>query len=233
MSSKLHIVVVPSSPLFCLEDVPQFENFSKEDSSLLFSTLYMNHIDNLNRFKSEIDKTYLFDIRDESFIPTSMVESNLCRYYRAGEKWKLIESVVNKHLGIDSTSILILFSQSIGIGPSGFQTICNLLNNDDNNFITGVTHSNKIAFFAFNYLDPKMFAGMSSTSIEMDEMYRTVNKLDNYLFELKGFYSVEKIEDFQKLYRVLSTKDSIEFCSQEIHEQFTNLFIEYKELLKS
>ena len=40
------------------------------------------------------------------------------------------------------------------------------------------------------------------------------------------------IQDFKTLYKELSKKESLIYCSQNMHEKFTHLFIEYKELLK-
>jgi hypothetical protein len=57
-------------------------------------------------------------------------------------------------------------------------------------------------------------------------------KEENFVHTLNNFMLIETKDDFIKLYNELSKKESMQYCSQNIHEKFTHLFIEYKELLK-
>ena len=54
---------------------------------------------------------------------------------------------------------------------------------------------------------------------------------DYLLHVLSEFFIVNNFEDFKALYNILSKKESLEFCSQEMHEKFTHLFIEWCLLL--
>jgi hypothetical protein len=58
-----------------------------------------------------------------------------------------------------------------------------------------------------------------------------VCRFDYFVNVLNGSLFIEDINDFKILYRELSKKESLNYCSQNIHEKFTHLFIEYKELL--
>jgi len=53
-----------------------------------------------------------------------------------------------------------------------------------------------------------------------------------HFFVLNNFLKIESLKDFKELYSVLSDKKSENFCTGGIHESFTNLFIEYKDLLQ-
>lgn len=231
MALKSQIIILPPSAVFDTQSLPPFDNFSAEDSALLYSTLYANHIDVIKRQNGTYEITCLFDRKDEQFIPAEIKDTVECRYFEVGEKWKLLASVSQQKTGTDNSNILVLLSNTIGITPASLQYLFNLLNNDDNNIITGSSLNGTVAFFGYNFFDPALFGSLGPGSISSDDFLRAANKANGFIFSLKGYHSVGDLEDFRKLYRMLSTKDSIDYCSQSIHEQFTQLFIEYKELL--
>jgi hypothetical protein len=83
-----------------------------------------------------------------------------------------------------------------------------------------------------NFFSESLFAELGSSQLKYDDILCELNKAGCFLFTLSGYLTIENICDFRELYRVLSRKESIEFCCQDIHEQFTHLFIEHKECCK-
>lgn len=231
MATKNNVIIVPPTPVYNTDSVPVFENFTPEDSALLYSTLYSNYIDVLSRFNGNIDSTFIFDSRDMEFLPENISQSPRCKFYENGEKWNLVSSVSSKIINQEGTNLLVFFSHSIGISPARINSLFNLLNNDDNNIVAGISSQDKLAFYGINHFDPLLFEEINPFTSGRDDFLRMAGKMNNYLFALDGFFTVETLDDFRELYKLLSTKESIEYCSHEIHEQFTNLFIEYKELL--
>ena len=65
-----------------------------------------------------------------------------------------------------------------------------------------------------------------------DNLLHKVNRYDNFLYVLNHSLTVKTVEDFKTLYSELSKKESLAYCSQQMHERFTHLFIEYKDLLR-
>jgi hypothetical protein len=53
-----------------------------------------------------------------------------------------------------------------------------------------------------------------------------------FIHIINGHFRVNNFSNFKLLYKKLSTKESLEYCNQEIHEKFTNLFIEYRDYIK-
>ena len=67
----------------------------------------------------------------------------------------------------------------------------------------------------------------------MLDKFLSYNKsCDYFVNTLSDVISVIDVNDFKKLYTELSLKKSNEYCSQQMHERFTHLFVEYKDLLK-
>ncbi|MCU7495128.1 MAG: hypothetical protein HF314_18680 [Ignavibacteria bacterium] len=229
---KCYIFIVPPGPVFNAGEVQTFENLSQGDSSLLQSTLYLNYKDMLSKGPNGYEVIYFFDEKDKDCIPADFEAEGIKKQFiRCAEGWSCIANFISQKINQDSTNILILFSHTIGISPQKIEKYFNLLNHEDRNMLIGRTSSQMVSLIGVNYFEGRMFDGLTSCYLRLEEFLKYVNRLDNFLFIVDGFNAVEKLDDFRKLYKVLSTKESIEFCSHEIYEQFTHLFIEYKELL--
>lgn len=232
MAGILNIIIAPPSPIFNSEEIPVFDNFSKENSIFLYSTLYLNHVDVLSGMNGNFDVTSCFDEKDKEYLPTELNNENIKKEFINTTKiWESLSKVIAKKITKENPSLLIIFSPSIGISHSCINKSFNLLNYDDNNILLGKTITNKISFFGFNFFSERLINGLNSLKISYDDMLSYTNKFDNFLFTINGYSTIENIADFRELYKVLSKKESIKFCSQEMHERFTHLFIEYKELL--
>lgn len=229
---KCYIFIVPSGPVFNQEEVQNFETLSTGDSALLQSTLYLNYKDMLSKSQNGYEIVYFFDEKDRECLPAEFQEDGVKKQFiRCTEGWNNIADFIARKINQDSTNILILFSHSIGITPQKIEKYFNLLNHEDRNLLVGKSSCQKVSMIGLNYFENRMLEGLPSCQMTFDEFLQYANRLDNFLFIVDGFHSIETLEDFRRLYRVLSTRESIEFCSHEIHEQFTHLFIEYKELL--
>jgi hypothetical protein len=82
-----------------------------------------------------------------------------------------------------------------------------------------------------DYPGLNIFKGLENKNFSYDDLLPNVNKTHNFLFEIEDFLHIEDMNDFKELYDVLSKKESAAFCSNESHDRFTNLFIEYKDKL--
>ncbi|HEX2865955.1 MAG TPA: hypothetical protein VHO03_02880 [Ignavibacteriales bacterium] len=229
---KCYIFIVPPGPVFNQEEVQTFETLSVGDSALLQSTLYLNYKDMLSKSQNGYEIVYFFDEKDRECLPEEFQEEGIKKQFiRCAEVWNNIADFISRKINQDSTNVLILFSNGIGITPQKIEKYFNLLNHEDRNLLVGKSSCQMVPIVGLNYFENRMLEGFSSCRMTFDEFLQYANRLDNFLFIVDGFHSIETLEDFRRLYRVLSTRESIEFCSHEIHEQFTHLFIEYKELL--
>jgi hypothetical protein len=96
----------------------------------------------------------------------------------------------------------------------------------------GKSINQKLAFIGFNSFNADLFEGAELHDLDYDFFLNKISKFENFIHILDNFILIKDIEDFKNLYHQLSKKESFAYCSQEIHEKFTNLFIEYKDLLK-
>lgn len=232
MAVRPYIFIVPSSPVFNRELTPVFEKFSKTDSALLFEALYLNHLDLLSKLNNEYNTVYCFDERDRDFLPEPFQNDSIEKYFvRTNEVWKGMKKLIAGKINQESQNILMLFSNSIAITPGDISRYFNFLNHDDYNIVVGKSDDEKVGAVGINYYEDRLMADFTNCDIPFESILRHSGKLNSYLFTMNGLLTVNNLENFRSLYRILSKKESLEFCSHEIHDLFTHLFIEYKELL--
>ncbi len=107
-----------------------------------------------------------------------------------------------------------------------------MLNIDDNSLLLAKSSSGEIKVFGFNNYTDDLFKQLTDSSLMMDKFLSYNRSCTYYINTLSDVMTVTNVNDFKKLYSELSQKRSNEYCSQQMHERFTHLFIEYKNLLK-
>ena len=84
----------------------------------------------------------------------------------------------------------------------------------------------------FNTFNHELFDEIDWNNFNYDNFLLYTSKHEHFLHVIDNFLVIRNIEDFKDLYKELSKKESLAYCSQIMHEKFTQLFIEYKDLLK-
>lgn len=232
MKSNSSIYLFSSSPLFNKEVVPNFENFNNENSHQLYSSLLLNHKENLDQCSKSYRVVYCFDDNDKNYLPKEFEGSNDEVFFgNLNHKVELLKALSDKYF-IDSNNNLLIFSNSIGFSLTDFQKIFNLLSIEDEAIVIGKSNRDKIVFMGFNSFNKELFLECNWESLNYDNLLARLGKHDNFLHVLGNYLAINDLVDFKNLYVELSKKESLSYCSQNMHERFTNLFIEYKELLK-
>ncbi len=104
---------------------------------------------------------------------------------------------------------------------------------EDEAIVIGRTIENYISFIGFNNYNSELFNEIDWQLVDYDSFLTKACKYENFIHVLSGnFMMIKNLNDFKKLYTELSKKESLAYCSPEMHEQFTNLFIEYKEFVE-
>jgi CO dehydrogenase/acetyl-CoA synthase epsilon subunit len=232
MNSKLSVYIFPFSAVFNTEAVPVFDKMTPEESQALYSTLYMNYKEILESMPSEPESYFCLCEEDRDFIPEELNSENInIKFYNRQECWDALNSIIEKKLQSTTSNVIILLGNSIGISPNDIKKISDYLDNDDNTIVLGRTSDDTLCFIGMNNYRTPFFIGESFDNIAFDRVLRKINCDENYIFQMDGFLAIESFDNFRHLYKLLSTKESIAFCSHAKHELFTNLFIEYKEFL--
>lgn len=228
---KPQIILLSHKVLFNTEFISMVDGLTISDTSELYSLLLLNISDNLSGIKTESELTIFFNQKDQSKIPDQYLLS-AHKFFDPLMGLSQLTSFIQKKIHSGNTQFILIYADTIGFSNREYDKIINYLNYEDNCLVLGSSENDKLSLIGFNYFDERLFDKQYELNPQFTDFLKRANTLDYYLFIHNGYPAVSDLEDFRKLYRILSTKESIEFCSHELHERFTHLFIEYKELLK-
>lgn len=227
------------STIFCLltpqSSLSEFKvneelSFSEKELYLLTKTLTLNFLENLKSTttKGKINVkifTYANEYekysQDFSELYADLMNIDLCSDYE-----KLIDEIKNY------SKIFIVISDTMGISSKDILAVNNLISSDDNTLVISKSENEEICFIAFNYFDNYLITKIIEPNLNYENFLSGIEPEKFFIHILNGHFRVNNFSNFKLLYKKLSTKESLEYCNQEIHEKFTNLFIEYRDYIK-
>lgn len=224
------IYLVPLYPVFNENKIRVFDSFNKQDSAGLYSTLYLNLKEITDNVSPFIATVFCFDEADKEHLLPEFSYSNKI-FVNPGNKSVLFKTLSEKYFSLYSNN-LIIFVNAAGISRNNILKYIDLLNREDESLLIGKSHNGKVSCIGFNIYNENLFLQIESTDLKFDNLLHLACRFDYFINVLNGSLFIEDINDFKILYRELSRKESLNYCSHNIHEKFTHLFIEYKELLK-
>lgn len=229
--NSISLVVISDKVIFNENSLKTFETLSIEDTKLLFGTLFLNLIENLNRSQNDFDLTIYADKNDNDLIQTELSTIS-------ADKFKLLFYDSEPDLTFLSTKIkphkhsIIIFADVMGVSLSSVNEILKLLSTDENTIVIGTSRNSSICLIGFNHHTENLLKAIQYSEREYSKLLALLKTEEHFIHTLNGFVRVYDAQSFKELYDDLSQKKSIEYCSQEMHEKFTHLFVEYKDLLK-
>lgn len=225
------IYVLSLHPVFNTEAAPQFENLSLRDSILLYSHLLANFIEIFGDIDLGFELVFCLNEKDENYIPKIFFPDDSILFFNTSENINSkLEQLEQNYFSIFENNILIR-ADVIGVSEKTIQKIFNLLAIEDDVLVIGKSINKKVVLLGFNNPELNLLDEMFSAALDYDTFLLEAGKSDMFLNTLNGFQLIENFSDFKNLYIELSKKESLSYCSQQIHERFTNLFVEYKDLL--
>ncbi|MFC2094091.1 hypothetical protein ACFLSH_00550 [Bacteroidota bacterium] len=225
------IYILSLHPVFNGEAIPNFENLSLRDSNLLYNHLLANLIEIFTQTDLIFELVFCFNEKDEKYIPANFLPDGSIVFFNSSENNDSNLERVGKSYFSSFENNIIIGANVIGISENTIKKIFNLLAIEDDVLVMGKSFNKKVALLAFNNIEINLLDEMFSTTLEYDNFLIEAGKSDLFLNTLNGFQLIESFSDFKNLYIELSKKESLAYCSQQMHERFTNLFIEYKDLL--
>lgn len=230
LKEKSCVYVVPPFQIFKKEDYPLFESFTEEFSHQLFLSLYLNFFE---IFSGDVkfNVRYILPQSDSEHIPAELKEAGYNFFFVNSLDFETVITQLRDKLFNGFSSNIVLFSNTIGITAKNIENAFNLLYNEDNYLVIGKSTSGALNYFGFNSYQPGIEKLNNLTSANYDEILKNICAINANVHIFNGVQLIRNLDDFKVLYKVLSSKESFAFCSQKIHELFTNIFIEYKELL--
>lgn len=230
MKHNSSIYVISLHPVFNKELVPDFESFDKEHSSYLYISLLLNQVELTNKLIEKSNIFFCLDKNDREHLKEKLGRAENIDFIDTNSD-NLLKGLSEKYFQRFNNNIIIFFN-SIGITENDLNNAFNLLSIEDEAVVLGKSINNSISFIGFNSFNSGIFEVADLLNLNYDTYLSKVVKFEHFVHVLDNFMLIKNIDDFKELYDRLSTKESFAYCSQEIHERFTNLFIEYKDLLK-
>ena len=229
MKTDSAIYLVPLTPVFNKEAVIPFELMDKEHSCFLQSSLYMNNVEVIDKLKDQYKYFFCLSRDDQQNIPSLLLSSALnVSILDTGNTSTIFKHLNEKYFSRFSKNIVI-FSRAIGFNASDIQKVFDLLAVEDDTVVIGRANNDSISFLGFTKYHPEIFSNIDKP---YDMFLPGICKQNYFLSVLEKSMFITKWDDFRNLYTELSKKESLSYCSQKMHEQFTHLFIEYKEQIK-
>ena len=226
------VYIFPLNVLCNTEHVPVFDGMDKDHSAMLYTTLMENYKEVVDNFESKVNAVYIFDEKDREFIPEQFKGEGVSLFFGDMEnKTETFRNLSEKYFNKFHNN-LIIFSNSMCITINEIQQAINLLSIEDEAVVIGKTGSGSVAFLGFNTYNSELFGEIDWKNFNYDSFLLYASKHDHFLHVINNFLVVKTVEDFKTLYDELSKKESLAYCSHSMHEKFTHLFIEYKDLLK-
>lgn len=231
MKSNCCTYILSMFPIFNQGKIRNFESLDIEHNSYLYSTYILNHKEILDNINDEVSYVFCLDSNDKDHLPEEFHFLKDEIYWLNGlNNNPLVELEMNFFKNYENN--LIIFLDSIGFSEKDILKTFNLLSIEDNSVVLGKTKDYNLSFFGFNKLESLNFEGFNIKNIDFDTMLTAISHNENFIHVLGNYMLVKDKEDFKLLYDELSKKESYNYCSEKIHGRFTNLFIEYKDLLK-
>ena len=224
------IYLVPLFPVFNEKETIKFDSFSRENSVKLYTSLYLNLKEITGNLSGSAASVFCFDERDNDHILPEFSDSQKV-IANLNDKSLILKVLSERYFGRFNNN-LIIFVNTIRISDKDIIKNLDLLNREDETFLIGKSQRGKVSYIGFNIYNQELFRQVDATGLKFDNFLHLICRYDYFLNVLNESLFIEDINDFNILYKELSRKESLNYCSQKIHEKFTHLFIEYKELLK-
>jgi len=229
--SKNCVFLISPFPFFNFEELPVFEGLNREHSSQLYRNLFFNYLEVLSDSRMLYNVVCCFDERDDGFLPEQIKLNNDIVFYKRDSYDNLITQLSEKYL-LNIQYNLFLTANSIAFSLSSIKKLFDVLSVEDNLVLLGESKNNKLTFIALNYNNAELLSSLNYSAEDFETALKKTCSFHNGIHHSKGYLKINYLTDFKELYKELSKKESWAYCSQEMHEKFTHLFIEYKDLLK-
>lgn len=229
MKTESAVYIFTPHPVYNPVTVKNFNNFDKADSVILHSTLLENLLEVVSSLKFNCDKFLFLTIEDEHLFKADLFPSFKVKFLPENLRAELSDYLSKKSL--DYSNNILILSDSVGISGESISNCFNLLNIEDDSLVIGKTFSGYISFIAYNNIDVKIVDYLFRSNFDYMKFLSYLDTCPAFINIMEKFQRILSLDDFKKLYIELSKKESMDYCSQQMHERFTHLFIEHKELL--
>ncbi|HCY76441.1 MAG TPA: hypothetical protein DHV28_11010 [Ignavibacteriales bacterium] len=222
-------------PFYSDNDEDLFKSFDgllEPDITFLKSTLYFNILENLEGKVNNTDIYCIWDATANDQLPEELKnEDYKIIFTNLKNRNELIDKLSTKEFLLYKKNLIVL-SDAIAIRSSDYEQYFNLLNVENNSLVIAKTKEDYIAVFGFNNPSNEVISSLVLSNFIYNDFLSRIKSCEHFMHILNDVLLVRDISNFKQLYSELSQKKSMEYCSQKMHERFTHLFVEYKDIVK-
>lgn len=219
-------------PVFNRDYIPTFGELDEEHSAQLYSALVLNHMENLESISDQCAVIYCFDEKDAGFIPDEFEElEDKIIYTDTSNPLASVKTLFDRHFP-EHDNNLVVYADSIGNSGNELKRALDLLSIESDAVAIGKSINGSVSFVGLNNLNLELLQDINWQNMVYERLLKKVSRYDNFIYVLNNSLTIKNAQDFRTLYTELSKKESLNYCSHPMHEKFTHLFIEYKELLR-
>ncbi len=232
MTNATNVFFVLTEPIFDKNDCHLYPNFSKSDSSFLSITLLKNLYEIFASVFVKEDLFFCLNEKDKEMVTLDFppfLSGNIFSFNE--QTFKNDFTSLFEKRKFDAKNFIFLRPDFVGLISSDILQIIDLLTLDDDVLVIKKSLHKKIALFATNKYQNEIPELIHKKNFVCDSALKKLCGLDYQLYKLKNVFSLEQVNDFKELYQLLSRKENYACCNKQMHDRFTHLFIEYKELL--
>lgn len=229
--NKDTVIIIAASAILNPKKIKPYHNLSVNYSVYLNTLLYSNWLEIFKDIGEQYEIIALLSEIDREFLPKYFIPPEIQQIFYKEIPLKNLTDFLIKQSSVVNSKTLVLFYNSIGIKQSDISRVFNLNQTEESSLIIGRSVRGDIVFACSYGLDKDIFDPLLIINRKYDEYLSLISSKDIFIHTLDNFLSINDFEDIKKLYIELSKKESLSYCSQNMHESFNDLFIEYKELL--
>ncbi len=229
--NKNSIFLLAHKPILNPERIKVFEKLNAYYSVYLNSLLYLNWLEMFSSIKTNFDFYFVLNKEDKDFIPKNFIPDYGTVILLESGMSNFLKTIVKNMRQVNYTKQIYIFYNSIRVAKEDVTKTFNLLSIDDQSIVIGKSENELIAFLGTNTADQNILNDLLLENINYDKLLNKLSKVDIFIQTIDNFLTLNNFNDVKKLYIELSKKESLSFCSENMHERFNDLFIEYKDLL--
>lgn len=209
-----------------------FNKFSSKDYEYFRIAACLNLIENLVTRKDKFDIFISLNNYDKEKITAEFNDQqlNIIPHNNSDLKTLLTDLSFNKFSFYKNNFLII--SDVIDFRATDLDKHLSVLGIDDKAFSISKSQHGNIKIFGFNNFNDELIKYLVESDFVLDNFLIYNKSCAYYVNILNDVLEISNQDDFKKLYSELSLKSSYEYCSEKMHERFTHIFIEYKDLLK-
>lgn len=233
MPHPINVLFFVPKPVFNQFEVDHFEGFDKSSSSSLWKNLLINQIEVVSSLKSEYNIFTLFhqfDIGADGLDELQRFENIEVLFFEEGHQSEILREITEETRG-NQKPLLVVNPLVMGLNKNIYIDLIKLLESEEEISTIVKSVNGYISAIGFNYFEQGQNAITSKLHKNYTKLLPHIMELDSKPLLLSGGIVVKNAHDFKELYVFLSSRESASACSYEMHDRFTELFVEYKEYL--